>query len=88
MAIPISSFGVAMSGPCFVCGRPHSPFGYGLPGPRSEKPKGKRGYLWACAEHREDAEKRRNKALGIGFGGARRADPPNDPAPQTEKGDK
>lgn len=54
----------AMSGPCFVCGKPHSPFGFGLPGPRSEKPKGKRGYLWACADHRKEGEERRRKAIG------------------------
>lgn len=56
--------GVAMSGPCFVCGKPNSQFGFGLPGPRSEKPKGKRGYLWACADHRKEGEERRRKAIG------------------------
>lgn len=53
-----------MSGPCFVCGKPNSPFGFGWPGPRSEKPKGKRGYLWACADHRKEGEERRRKAIG------------------------
>lgn len=57
-----------MSGPCFVCGRPHAPFGFGLPGLRSDKPEGKRGYLWACAEHRADGEERRRQATGSLFG--------------------
>lgn len=60
--------GVAMSGPCFVCGKPNSPFGYGWPGLRRDKPEGKRGYLWTCGEHREDGERRRDAAIGDPFG--------------------
>jgi hypothetical protein len=47
---------------CAICGAPAS-FGYGLPGLRSEKPEGKRGYLWTCADHRGEGEARRAKAV-------------------------
>lgn len=34
--------------PCSVCGAPSAPFGLGLPGRRSDKPEGRRGYRWHC----------------------------------------
>lgn len=52
-----------MGGPCIVCRAPNSGFGFRWPGPRKDIPDGKRGYLWACAEHREDAARRRDAAL-------------------------
>lgn len=61
-----------MSGPCFVCGKPNSPFGFGWPGPRSEKPKGKRGYLWACGDHREEGRERQRDATAGPFGRRRK----------------
>ena len=62
-----------MSGHCFVDGcTNNAPYGFGLPGLRSDKPKNKRGYLWSCAEHRKQAEERRAQALGQdGQGGQR-----------------
>lgn len=44
------------------CGKP-APYGYRKPGPLSAQPT--RGYLWVCADHRETAEQRRAKALGL-----------------------
>lgn len=57
-----------MAGPCFVCGNPAAPFGFGWPGFPRDKPKGKRGYLWACSEHRPDGERRRQAAIAAYFG--------------------
>ena len=49
-----------MTHQCFHTDCPNpAPYGYGLPGLHSDKPKGKRGYLYACAEHRDEAEQRR-----------------------------
>ena len=49
---------------CFVEGCDgHASFGYRWPGFRHEAPAGVQGYLWACYEHRDDAEKRRDAAL-------------------------
>lgn len=49
---------------CFSadCTNP-APYGYRWPGPMSELKPGDRGYLWACANHREDAERRRDDAM-------------------------
>ncbi|WP_412506190.1 hypothetical protein [Roseovarius sp. SYSU LYC5161] len=70
-----------MAGPCFVCGTPVAPFGFGWPGPARDKPKGKRGYLWACFEHRPDGERRREAAIAAYFGGGAPSTdhPRNDP---------
>lgn len=56
-----------MAGKCFVCGAPHSPFGFGLAGLRRDKPQGKRGYLWACRDHRADGERRQTQAVAVSF---------------------
>jgi len=48
---------------CFLCGSSAS-FGFRLPGLLSELPEGKRGVLWACREHRGEAERRRDGHLG------------------------
>ena len=47
---------------CFFCQAPVAPFGYRKPGPYSQQ--AKRGYLWACADHRADAEARLAAAIG------------------------
>lgn len=52
-----------MAGPCFVCGNRVAPFGYSLPGRHRDKPKGKRGSIWACSEHRPDGERRREDGI-------------------------
>lgn len=57
-----------MAGSCFVCGNPVAPFGFGWPGFHSEKPKGKRGYVWTCSEHREVGEKRQQNAIAASYG--------------------
>jgi hypothetical protein len=59
---------IAMAGPCFVCGSTIAPFGFGWPGFEREKPKGKRGQLWACSQHRGDAERRRENAIAAYHG--------------------
>lgn len=50
--------------PCGICGAAHAPFGYGLAGQRSSIPEGRRGYLWVCAAHRDEAEARKRAAEG------------------------
>jgi hypothetical protein len=65
-----------MAGPCFVCGDPVAPFGFGWPGFERDKPKGKRGYLWTCADHRKDGDQRREAAIAAHYGR-------KDPAPET-----
>lgn len=47
---------------CFFCKDPIAPFGYRKPGPYSQQ--AKRGYLWACADHRADAEAKLAAAIG------------------------
>ena len=49
---------------CFKCDN-YGPYGFRLRGPYSELTKGKRGYLWACAEHRKDARARKERAEKI-----------------------
>ena len=63
------------------CDRP-APYGYGLPGFAADKPLGKRGYLWVCADHHDWAEGRRQAAIR-----AAKAPPhaPGDPAPEAAK---
>ena len=70
---------------CFICGASVAPFGYGLPGTFRDKPTGKRGYVWVCADHRQDAERRREAAIAALYG---RSVEPIDPFPtaETEKG--
>lgn len=46
---------------CPYCGKP-APYGYGLRGYTSEKPEGKRGYLWVCKDHMDEAEARMKQA--------------------------
>jgi hypothetical protein len=75
---------VAMAGPCFVCGTLVAPFGFGWPGFPSDKPKGKRGYLWACSEHRQEGERRRTAAIAAAYG--RSAPSTNHPPNALEKG--
>lgn len=75
----------AMAGPCFVCGNPVAPFGFGWPGFHRDKPKEKRGYLWACSDHRQDGERRREAAISAHFGRAK-PDPETTPATEAEKG--
>lgn len=43
----------------------NAPYGFRLPGIRSDLPANKRGYLHACAEHREGAIERREKATKV-----------------------
>lgn len=40
-----------------------APFGFRWPGLMSEVPDGRRGYLWACKEHIDKAEARRDAAV-------------------------
>lgn len=49
---------------CAICGSDRAPWGYRLPGLRSDLPAGKRGYLWVCDDHRDEAERRRDAASG------------------------
>ena len=57
---------------CFTdgCGN-RAPYGFRWPGPRSQIPHGKTGYLWSCKEHRDAAMKRRDAAVN-GTGAKRR----------------
>lgn len=57
-----------MSGKCIVCGADSAMFGFRWPGPRSDIPKGKNGYIWACADHREEGERRMRAAIDRHFG--------------------
>ncbi|TFL16402.1 hypothetical protein [Jannaschia formosa] len=41
-------------GPCRICAAPWSPYGYRLPGPLSARRR--RGYVWACPDHRAEVE--------------------------------
>lgn len=47
---------------CGICGARPAPFGFRLPGLRSALPASRRGYLWACADHRDAAEDRHARA--------------------------
>lgn len=73
-----------MSGPCIVCRAPNSGFGFRWPGPRKDIPDGKRGYLWACAEHREDGERRMRAAIDRHLGRAPK-DQPTTPTNDTQQ---
>ena len=75
---------LAMAGQCFVCGNPVAPFGFGWPGFYRDKPKGKRGYLWTCFEHRADGERRREAAISAYYG--RGTTTPDHPPTNPEKG--
>lgn len=75
---------LAMAGHCFVCGNPVAPFGFGWPGFYRDKPKGKRGYLWTCSEHRADGERRREAAIAAYYGCG--ATTPDHPPTNPEKG--
>ena len=57
-----------MAGPCFVCNAAIAPFGYGWPGFERNKPKGKRGHLWTCADHRDVGERRLQAAIATFYG--------------------
>ena len=46
---------------CFICGN-NAPRGFGFKGFGRDKPAGKRGYIWACADHIADARLRKEKA--------------------------
>jgi len=70
--------------PCHFCGAALAPYGYGLPGLRSDKPEGRRGYVWVCADHRDAAEHKRNQAIGVGLPSARPAQARNDTSPTRE----
>lgn len=61
-------------GSCRRCGQPGC-FGFGEPGPRSERRK--HGKVWACAEHRAEVE-REWQAV---FGPRRLAVAPDSPDP-------
>jgi hypothetical protein len=50
--------------PCSICKATPAPYGYRRAGPFSALPAGKRGYLWACADHKADAEARWRSANG------------------------
>ena len=56
-----------MAGPCFVCNAAVAPFGFGWPGFGRDKPEGKRGYLWTCADHHVDGEQRRQAAITASY---------------------
>ena len=47
---------------CFFCQEPIAPYGYRKPGPYSQQTK--RGYLWACADHRDAADAKLAAAIG------------------------
>lgn len=51
--------------PCAICGSQDAPWGYRLPGPQSDLPEKRRGYLWACAAHRDEAARRQAAATGV-----------------------
>jgi hypothetical protein len=74
-----------MSAPCFVCGDPVAPFGFGWPGFARDKPKGKRGYLWTCSKHRPDGESRREERVEACYGHAK-PKPDITPTTAAEKG--
>lgn len=44
--------------PCHFCGASEAPYGFRHPGHPKDIPMGKRGTLWACAEHESDARAR------------------------------
>lgn len=48
--------------PCGICGATPAPYGFRLPGPIRDLPDRRRGYLWACALHRAEAEDRHARA--------------------------
>lgn len=50
---------------CAICGAANAQYGYRLPGRLADLPKGKRGYLWACKDHREQAQARQQAATTI-----------------------
>ena len=41
---------------------------HGWPGSFRDKPKGKRGYLWTCSDHRPDGERRREDGIAAYYG--------------------
>ncbi len=48
--------------PCGICGAVPASFGFRRPGHLSRLPQGQRGTLWACTDHRAEAEARRAAA--------------------------
>ena len=50
---------------CAICGAANAQFGFRLPGRLADLPTGKRGYLWACPDHREQALARQRAATTI-----------------------
>lgn len=48
-------------GPCRLCGQPGC-FGFGEPGPRSDRRK--HGKVWACTEHRAEVEREWQAVFG------------------------
>lgn len=66
---------------CFLCGSSAS-FGFRLPGLLSELPEGKRGVLWACRDHRGEAERRREAAAGLPARDPDRRSEARSPGPQ------
>lgn len=50
---------------CTICGVANAQYGFRLPGRLNDLPKSKRGYLWACPDHREQALARQTAATTI-----------------------
>lgn len=61
-------------GPCRICGTERSPWGFRLPGPFTALKR--RGYAWACDDHRADVAALQTRAT--------RAAPP--PPPDDRQG--
>lgn len=51
-----------MMGPCRVCKQPGC-YGYSQPGLMSNR--NKKGYVWACADHRSEVEETWRKAFNV-----------------------
>lgn len=50
---------------CGICSAENAPWGYRLPGLLSDLPANRRLYLWACTDHRAQAEARQHRATTI-----------------------
>lgn len=70
---------------CAVCGARPAPFGFGFPGFRRDRPKGRGGYAWACARDdcRAALKARRDRAAGLPGAPSERVEKPGKGRPTT-----